>query len=492
MRCSVSVIASGWTGQPGRLISGAPASRDEAVAEVVAQAHRARRVVAHRGNAAVGRARAERHHDRGARRQPVDPRRRGDRLALVVDSEAAPVPLAVDLLVRDRALDDEHERIELAARGGMPGAQVVVADVVGEQRVVERDARLPGDRAAQQLLEARAGGGRQRDRLAVAAEAARQPEHVDDQALDARAVAGEVDRPLHAPTAASAGTAAPSRRAPGRWASAARCSRGRAVQVQRAVTARDELGLREPRQRVRDRRPLGADEPAEQAVREREREADAAGLDAPPAPGQVPEQQRQPHLEARLRGDRALDVEIGGSRAGAREQRARDLRPRLDCARRTPRRAGRGASARARARPTRARAGRRRVRRAAAGRRRRRRSRWRCGRRRDTSTLSAPSITSTPGPWPTCREAAREVAVAGRRREDDGGHDLPGHEAHAQVELCGEVVVEIEQVAVRRGRQRVDARELAQAGPLLVPRLVAVERDCSSRAREARPQPAQA
>ena len=99
--------------------------------------------------------------------------------------------------------------------------------------------------------------------------------------------------------------------------------------MQRAVAARDELGLREARQRVRDRGPLGADEPAEQAVRERQREPDAAGLDAPPAPGQVPEQQRQAHLEARLRGDRALHVEVGRARAGAREQRARDLRPGL-------------------------------------------------------------------------------------------------------------------------------------------------------------------
>ncbi len=121
-----------------------------------------------------------------------------------------------------------------------------------------------------------------------------------------------------------------SRRALGRWASATRCSLGGAVQVQRAVAARDEPGLGEPRQGVRDRRSLGADEPAEQPVRERERETDAAGLDPAPAPGQVPEQQREPHLEARLRGDRALDVEVGGARTRAGEQGVRDLRPRLD------------------------------------------------------------------------------------------------------------------------------------------------------------------
>ena len=103
MRWSVSVIASGCTGQPGRLISGAPAPRDEAVAEMVAQPHRAGRVVAHRGHSAVRRARAERQHDRRARCEPVDPGGGRDRLAVVVDAEAGPVALAVDLLVRDRS-----------------------------------------------------------------------------------------------------------------------------------------------------------------------------------------------------------------------------------------------------------------------------------------------------------------------------------------------------------------------------------------------------
>ncbi len=81
------------------------------------------------------------------------------------------------------------------------------------------------------------------------------------------------------------------------------------------AVAGDQPGLREPRQRVRDRRPLGADQPAEQLVGERQREADAAGLDPAPAPGQVPEQQRQADLEARLRGDRALHVEVAGAPA---------------------------------------------------------------------------------------------------------------------------------------------------------------------------------
>ena len=64
-------------------------------------------------------------------------------------------------------------------------------------------------------------------------------------------------------------------------------------------------------------------------------------------------------------------------------------------------------------------------------------------------------------------EAAREVAGAGRRGEHDGRHDLPRDEAHAQVELLGQIVVEVEQIAVGRGWQRVDARQFAQRRPLL-------------------------
>ena len=45
---------------------------------------------------------------------------------------------------------------------------------------------------------------------------------------------------------------------------------------------------------------------------------------------------------------------------------------------------------------------------------------------------------------------------------------LPRHEAHAEVELGSEIVVEVEQVAVRGRRQRVEAGELAQCRPLLL------------------------
>ena len=87
-------------------------------------------------------------------------------------------------------------------------------------------------------------------------------------------------------------------------------------------------GLGEPLQRVRDRRPLGGDQLAEQAVRERQRQPDAARLDPAPAGGQVPQEQDEAHLEPRLGGDRPQHVELGRPAAGATQQRAADLRPR--------------------------------------------------------------------------------------------------------------------------------------------------------------------
>ena len=119
-------------------------------------------------------------------------------------------------------------------------------------------------------------------------------------------------------------------RASVRWASASRCSP--TVPCRCRAPSRDVTrpAWREPRQRVRDGRSLGTDEPPEQAVRQRERETDSARLDVAPTSGEMPEEQREPDLEARLRRDRALDVQVGGARTRAVQQRARDLRPRLD------------------------------------------------------------------------------------------------------------------------------------------------------------------
>ena len=58
-----------------------------------------------------------------------------------------------------------------------------------------------------------------------------------------------------------------------------------AVQVEVVGGAGHQTGLREPLQRVRDRRSLGGDQLPEQAVRERKRQPDAGRLHPPPAVG---------------------------------------------------------------------------------------------------------------------------------------------------------------------------------------------------------------
>ena len=109
-------------------------------AEVVRHPHRAGRVARHGVDAAVGRAGADGEDGQRLGREPVEPLAGGHRLAgLGVVPEAAPVPLGLDLLVRDRALDDQHERLQLAALGlEEPLDEVVVA---ADRAVVEVDQR---------------------------------------------------------------------------------------------------------------------------------------------------------------------------------------------------------------------------------------------------------------------------------------------------------------------------------------------------------------
>ena len=102
-----------------------------------------------------------------------------------VVAEAAPVALALDRLVGDRALDDEHERLELAA----VGLEEPLDEVVGaadraalevDQRPVHRDLRQAREGAEGDLLDARLRGRGEGDRVAVAAEPGVDPEDVDD------------------------------------------------------------------------------------------------------------------------------------------------------------------------------------------------------------------------------------------------------------------------------------------------------------------------
>ena len=83
------------------------------------------------------------------------------------------------MLVGDRPLDDEEERREPPVGGPAERLEELVAVGVGQDGVVEADARQAGDGAEQNVLDGSAGGGGHGDGVAVAAEARGDPEDVD-------------------------------------------------------------------------------------------------------------------------------------------------------------------------------------------------------------------------------------------------------------------------------------------------------------------------
>lgn len=101
-------------GAAGNIDDGYSGLGAEIPTEVVGQSHAARRVARHGVNAAIGRAGTGRHHRPGFRGQPVDPGVERDRLAgLRVGAQRRPVALALDVLIGDRAFDDQDEgRVE--------------------------------------------------------------------------------------------------------------------------------------------------------------------------------------------------------------------------------------------------------------------------------------------------------------------------------------------------------------------------------------------
>ena len=97
----------------------------------------------------------------------------------LVRAQGRPVALGLDLLVGDRALDDQDERIEASFLGLIPELHELVAVLVGEHRVVEVDLGQPGNRPHQHVLDAGLRGGGDRHRVAVTAQAGRDPQDVE-------------------------------------------------------------------------------------------------------------------------------------------------------------------------------------------------------------------------------------------------------------------------------------------------------------------------
>ena len=177
-------MLSGATGHPGRLTIGAPRPSLPVRAEIVAQTHRAGGVPAHRRDATVGGAGPQREHGRRARRELVDPAARRDRLSVQgVDAERGPVPVARQILIGDRPLQHEDERMALAPHGIPERGDELVSGLKREHRVVEDDPGCAGGRSDKQLLKARIRRRRHRHRVPVAPETAGQPEDMDELPL---------------------------------------------------------------------------------------------------------------------------------------------------------------------------------------------------------------------------------------------------------------------------------------------------------------------
>ena len=167
------------------------ARRRPGPAEIVRQTHTPRWIASHGVDAAVGRAGACADHRPRPRCEPVDPFAGGDRLAAHwIGPDGGPVALGFVPFVRDGALDDEDEWAELTRGGTLEDTHEVAADLVGQDGIVQVDLRQPGQRTAQHVLDARVGGRRHGDGVAVAPQPRGQP---DDMHL------GDLGVPLHAP-----------------------------------------------------------------------------------------------------------------------------------------------------------------------------------------------------------------------------------------------------------------------------------------------------
>src|ERR1700722_8164386 len=118
---------------------------------------------------AIGRARAARDHCQRPWGETIDPLAGGDRLpGRNVGSHRRPVPLLLDGLVRDRALDHENEGVELTVGGRVPRLDELLAVLECEDRVVEVDLGQTGNRSEEDVLDAGLGGCGDRYRITIA------------------------------------------------------------------------------------------------------------------------------------------------------------------------------------------------------------------------------------------------------------------------------------------------------------------------------------
>src|SRR5262245_53278619 len=133
-------------------------------------------------NTAVGGAGASRHDRPRLRRQSVNPFAERDGLpGLLVDAESGPIAFALDLLIRDRALNNQDERRAEPIFGGGPPVlkEIFAALLVGQHPVMQVDLWQTGDRSEEHVLDTGLLGVRDRDRVAVTTHPVRGPEYMN-------------------------------------------------------------------------------------------------------------------------------------------------------------------------------------------------------------------------------------------------------------------------------------------------------------------------
>ena len=86
-----------------------------------------------------------------------------------------PIAFAFDLLVGNRALDDQHERIELSFLRCVEISHELVTDFGSEDGIMQMDFRQAGNGAEQDVFDARLFGRRDRYGVAIAAETGGDP-----------------------------------------------------------------------------------------------------------------------------------------------------------------------------------------------------------------------------------------------------------------------------------------------------------------------------
>ena len=113
------------------------------------------RIAGHGVDAAIGCARAGPDDRQRLGRETVDPLGCLDRLAGVrVGALRRPIALILDVFVRDRSFNDQHERVNLPAFGLIEVLHEIVADLVGQHRIMEVHLGQARDRAHDHVLEA--------------------------------------------------------------------------------------------------------------------------------------------------------------------------------------------------------------------------------------------------------------------------------------------------------------------------------------------------